>query len=455
MSDQQQQPQYPLSPSSPREEAYRVLMLARRDPDSFQDQFGLLKQVNFRGRFDLNLAIYLVSGTIKLQKRLDLILSKYLRKKLTSHSDSLITILRVGCFQLLPECNIPHYAAVNETVNLAKKYTPGAESMVNAVLKNIAQNIATLTFDELRADMLNYLTQYYSYPIWFVKELMTYYPEPVVEKFLRNGNDPQPLQMRLVDDAELIKQYLAKLQKMNIRFKQGKFLKNFIHIISDSNPTQLPGFESGKFIFQNEASGLVVELLNPLPNDAVLDLCAAPGGKTTDIAARVGSASKVTAVDISDLRLNLLRDNLKRLSIDNVLTVVGDGIKFSSGKYNKILVDAPCSGTGVFRKYPEGRWITTPEDVGRFAVMQCSLLNNAARLLSEGGDLVYSTCSVLHAENEFVIERFLNEHPDFELILPDWFQHKDVVGEDKFIRTFPGLKYFDNLFAACLRRKQS
>ena len=91
--------------------------------------------------------------------------------------------------------------------------------MVNAVLKNIALNIATLTFDELRTDMLNYLTQYYSYPIWFVKELMTYYPEPVVEKFLRNGNDPQPLQMRLLNDAEMIKQYLAKLQKLNIRFK--------------------------------------------------------------------------------------------------------------------------------------------------------------------------------------------------------------------------------------------
>jgi 16S rRNA (cytosine967-C5)-methyltransferase len=453
MTDQQQQ-QQPQPPSSPREEAYRVLMLARRDPDSFQDEFSRLKQLNFRGRFDLNLAIYLVSGTIKLQKRLDLILSKYLRKKLTSHSDSLITILRVGCFQLLPECNIPHYAAVNETVNLAKKYTPGAESMVNAVLKNIAQNIATMTFDELRADMLNYLTQFYSYPIWFVKELMTYYPEPVVEKFLRNGNDPQPLQMRLPDDAELIKQYLAKLQKMNIRFKQGKYLKNFIHIVSDSNPTQLPGFDSGKYILQNEASGLVVELLNPRPGDDVLDLCAAPGGKTTDIAARIGQSGKVTALDISEMRLNLLRDNLKRLVIENVLTILGDGMKFGSGEYDKILVDAPCSGTGVFRKFPEGRWITTPEDVGRFAVSQCSLLNNAARLLKPGGDIVYSTCSVLRAENEYVVERFLNEHPDFELIVPETFTHKDVMGEDKLMRTYPGLKYFDNLFAACLRRKQ-
>ena len=440
---------------SPREEAYRVLMLARRDPDTFQDEFSNLKRANFRGRFDLNLSIYLVSGTIKLQKRLDLILSKYLRKKLTSHSDSLITILRLGCFQLLPECNIPHYAAVNETVNLAKKYTPGADSMVNAVLKNIAQNIATLTFDELRGDMLNFLTQYYSYPIWFVKELLTYYPEPVVEKFLRNGNEPQPLQMRLPDDQELIRQYLAKLQKTNIRFKQGKFLKNFLHIVSDSNPSQLPGFESGKFIIQNEASGLVVDLLGPRPNETVLDLCAAPGGKTTDIATRVGAGGKVTALDISDTRLNLLRDNLKRLNIENVLTVLGDGVKFGSGEFDRILVDAPCSGSGVFRKFPEGRWITTPEDVGRFAVMQYSLVNNAARLLAPAGVLVYSTCSVLRAENEYVIERFLNEHADFELIVPEWFIHKDVIGPDLFMRTFPGLKYFDNIFAACLKRKES
>lgn len=172
---------------NPREEAYRVLMMARRDPEALQAGMADLKQRSFKGRYDLNLAIYLVTGTIKMQKRLDLILSQYLRKKLSSHSDSLITVLRLGCFQLLPECNIPHYAAVNETVNLAKKYTPGADSMVNAVLKNIAQNIEKLTFDELRSDSLNFLTQYYSYPIWFVRELLNHYPESVVEKFLRSG----------------------------------------------------------------------------------------------------------------------------------------------------------------------------------------------------------------------------------------------------------------------------
>lgn len=323
---------------NPREEAYRVLMVARRDPESLQHELAQLKQKNFRGRFDLNLAIYLVSGTIKMQKRLDLILSQYLRKKLSSHSDSLITVLRLGCFQLLPECNIPHYAAVNETVNLAKKYTPGAEAMVNAVLKNIAQNIEKLSFDELRSDMLNYLTQFYSYPIWFVKELLSYYPEAVVEKFLRNGNEAQPLQVRLHNDAELIRKYLAKLQQTNMRFKQGKFLKNFVHILSDANPTQLPHFDEGEYIIQNEASGLVVELLNPLPGEAALDLCAAPGGKTTDIAMRVGPTGTVTAVDISEPRLNLLRENLQRLKIENVTAIKSDGTKYKNGEFKKILL---------------------------------------------------------------------------------------------------------------------
>ena len=438
---------------NPREEAYRVLMVARRDPEALQHELAQLKQKNFRGRFDLNLAIYLVSGTIKMQKRLDLILSQYLRKKLSSHSDSLITVLRLGCFQLLPECNIPHYAAVNETVNLAKKYTPGAEAMVNAVLKNIAQNIEKLLFDELRGDMLNYLTQFYSYPIWFVKELLSYYPETVVEKFLRNGNEAQPLQVRLQNDSEQIRKYLAKLQQTNMRFKQGKFLKNFVHILSDANPTQLPHFDDGEYIIQNEASGLVVELLNPLPGESVLDLCAAPGGKTTDIAMRVGPTGKVTAVDISEPRLNLLRENLTRLKIENVTAVKSDGTKYKNGEFKKILIDAPCSGTGVFRKFPEGRWITTQEDITRYATMQIGLLKNAALILAPGGAMVYSTCSVLKGENENIIAQFLKETPEFEVTVPETFKLKDVIGEDNFLRTYPGLKYLDNIFAAHLTRK--
>ncbi len=438
---------------NPREEAYRVLMVARRDPEALQHELAQLKQKNFRGRFDLNLAIYLVSGTIKMQKRLDLILSQYLRKKLSSHSDSLITVLRLGCFQLLPECNIPHYAAVNETVNLAKKYTPGAEAMVNAVLKNIAQNIEKLLFDELRGDMLNYLTQFYSYPIWFVKELLSYYPETVVEKFLRNGNEAQPLQVRLQNDPEQIRKYLAKLQQTNMRFKQGKFLKNFVHILSDANPTQLPHFDDGEYIIQNEASGLVVELLNPLPGESVLDLCAAPGGKTTDIAMRVGPSGKVTAVDISEPRLNLLRENLSRLKIENVTAVKSDGTKYKNGEFKKILIDAPCSGTGVFRKFPEGRWITTQEDITRYATMQIGLLKNAASILAPGGAMVYSTCSVLKGENENIIAQFLKETPEFEVTVPETFKLKDVIGEDNFLRTYPGLKYLDNIFAAHLTRK--
>ncbi len=438
---------------NPRDEAYRVLMAARRNPETLQSELSQLKQKRFRGRYDLNLAVYLVTGTIKMQKRLDLILSQYLRKKLSSHSDSLITVLRLGCYQLLPECNIPHYAAVNETVNLAKRYTPGADSMVNAVLKNIAQNIEHLTFDELRTDMLNFLTQYYSYPIWFVRELLSYFPEGVVEKFLRVGNDPHPLQIRLDQDPENLKKYLAKLQKSNIRFKQGKFLKNYVHIISDVNPAHLPQFEEGDFIIQNEASGLVVELMDVQPGQSALDLCAAPGGKTTDIANRVGKSGTVTAVDISEARLSLLRENLSRLRIDNVYTVQSDGAKFKSGVYDRILVDAPCSGTGVFRKFPEGRWITTPKDVERFAALQLSLLENTVELLGENGFLVYSTCSIMRQENENVIQQLLANHSELEVAVPASFGHEDLIGDDKFLRTYPGLKYFDNLFAACLKRK--
>lgn len=438
---------------SPREEAYRIIMATRREPSALLDELARLREKEFRGRYDMNLAVFLISGTIKLQKRLDLILSRFLRKKLTSHSDSLLTVLRLGCYQLLPDSNIPHYAAVNETVNLAKKYTPGAEALVNAVLKNVSRQIDSITFDELRRDPMNFLTQYYSYPIWFVREILTYWPEGVVEKLLKYGNDPQPLQIRLGLDADQIKDYIGGLQRRNIRFKQGKFLKHFINIISDVNPIELPGFADGTFVMQNEASGLVVELMNLQPNDKVLDLCAAPGGKTTDIAARIGVEGSVTAVDSSQKRLDLLRENLERLKIENVFAVQADGVKFNSGTYDKILVDAPCSGSGVFRKFPEARWITTPEDVGRLSQLQVQLLDNAVKLLEPEGRIIYSTCSVLRGENELVIQRFLEAYTDFAIVPPVNFPYTSLIGEDLVVRTFPGLKYLDNMFAVCLARK--
>jgi 16S rRNA (cytosine967-C5)-methyltransferase len=438
---------------SPREEAYRIIMATRREPSALLNELARLREKNFRGRYDMNLAVFLISGTIKLQKRLDLILSRFLRKKLTSHSDSLLTVLRLGCYQLLPDCNIPHYAAVNETVNLAKAYTPGAEALVNAVLKNISRQIDSITFDELRSDQLNFLTQYYSYPIWFVRELLGYWPEGVVEKLLKYGNEAQPLQVRLNNDPELLKTYIGRLQRRNIRFKQGKFLKRFVNIITDVNPVELPGFSDGTFVMQNEASGLVVELLDPQPSDKILDLCAAPGGKTTDIASRVNADGSVTAIDHSQDRLQLLRENLERLKIESVIVVQADGTKFASGTYDKILVDAPCSGTGVFRKFPEARWITTPEDVGRLSQLQVALLDNAINLLAPGGRIIYSTCSILKAENEYIVERFLTKHPDFAVVAPENFPYTTLVGEDLFVRTYPGLKYLDNMFAVCLARK--
>ena len=149
----------------------------------------------------------------------------------------------------------------------------------------------------------------------------------------------------------------------------------------------------------------------------------------------------------------MLRENLTRLKIENVFTVQSDGSKFKSGVYDRVLIDAPCSGTGVFRKFPEGRWITTPKDVERFSVLQLALLENAISLLAEDGYLVYSTCSIMRQENEHVIDKLLANHSELEVAVPPCFAHTDLIGEDKFLRTYPGLKYFDNLFAACLKRK--
>jgi 16S rRNA (cytosine967-C5)-methyltransferase len=239
-----------------------------------------------------------------------------------------------------------------------------------------------------------------------------------------------------------------------------RFARDGIVLGRKGNPARDPNFLAGRFTVQDEASQLVVALLDPQPGERVLDLCAAPGGKTTAIAERVGPSGSVVAVDRNARRLNLVQRAVRRLGLTGIRTVVLDATRplaelAPPGGFDRILVDAPCSGLGTLRRNPDAKWRVKAGDPARLAEIQRALVGNAAAVLRPGGTLVYSSCTVLAEENEEIARHFLRGSRDFAALpkaaLPD--ETQNVADPEGFLRTFPQIHDTDGFFAARFERR--
>jgi 16S rRNA (cytosine967-C5)-methyltransferase len=239
-----------------------------------------------------------------------------------------------------------------------------------------------------------------------------------------------------------------------------RFARDGIVLGRKGNPARDRNFLAGRFTVQDEASQLVVALLDPQPGERVLDLCAAPGGKTTAIAERVGPSGSVVAVDRNTRRLDLVQRAVRRLGLTGIRTVARDATRSLAelapeGGFDRILVDAPCSGLGTLRRNPDAKWRVRPGDPTRLAEIQRALVGKAASVLRPGGTLVYSTCTVLAEENEEIARHFLNGPRDFAPIPKDAVPEevKTVADPDGVLRTFPHIHDTDGFFAARFERK--
>ena len=358
----------------------------------------------------------LVYGTIKFKLTLDWAISQVSRLSFSQIEPEVAWALRVGAYQLF-FTRVPAYAAINETVSAVKSLAnPGAGKFVNAVLRKLAE---TNPLENIESDdRVEYLTVKYSHPRWLVEKWLSEFSSlEEVEKLLQSNNQSPPLSLR-VNTLKISLEELEKLlEKRGLSFKRGRFSLDCLYIENwRGNLEKLEEFKKGYFYLQDEASMVVSEVLSPQPGERILDVCAAPGGKTTHLAQLMKDEGEIVAVDVNHSRLKLVLENASRLGIKSIVTVERDAreLDFPQGSFDAILVDAPCSGLGVLRRKPDIRWWKSKEDIPRMAQLQMDILNKAGIFLKKGGRLLYSTCTIFREENEGVVKGFLEKNTDFE-----------------------------------------
>ena len=377
-----------------------------------------------------------------------------------------LTVLRLGAYQLLYLDRVPPAAAVNESVRLVKQVgKTSAAGFVNAVLRRVAAvrqapGLPPPPGDTAdRETALAYLSVTASHPRWLVERWLDRYGLPTAADWTRFNNAVPPLTLR-ANRLRLTRQELARrLADHGVRTEPTRFARDGLTVVG-GNPYRPPLASGGLFLAQDEASQLVAELVGARPGERVLDACAAPGGKTSALAGTMGGRGMLVAGDLRPARLRLLRRTLASLDAATAGIVRLDlrrGIPFGP-VFDRVLVDAPCSGLGVLRRHPEIRWRRGPADLPRFAAEQLSMASHAAGAVRPGGHLVYATCSSEPDENEDVVAAFLDAHPDFEPVHPAREGPVSpglgaVLDDRGRLSTTPFRHRLDAFFAVVLRRR--
>lgn len=424
--------------------------------------YSNIKLNQYFKKYDLNpmdraFAAEILYGTIRWKLRIDYLIQKFSKLKLDKVSPWILNCIRTAVYQVYFMDKVPDFAAVNQAVEISKLKDKKASSFVNGVLRNILRNKEEFNNIDVK-DNIKRLSIKYSHPEWFVKKYLKEYGEEFLASLMEKNNTPSELSIR-VNTLKITKDELKKtLTKDDVEIRDGKadeslVLKGF-SLIEKSNE-----FNEGLFTIQDESSMLVAKVLDPKEGERILDLCSAPGGKTTHIAQLMKNKGEITAFDIHEHKLLLVKDNAKRLGIDIIKTYLKDAtiiIEEFKDYADRVLLDAPCSGLGLMRKKPEIRWNVTMQDINELKKIQYNIINNASKYVKVGGVIVYSTCTISSEENEDILKKFLQENPNFELndicaLIPEDFRTQTC--SKGFVKLFPNTNGTDGFFISRLIRK--
>lgn len=404
---------------------------------------------------DVGLISELVYGTITWKLTLDEIIKKYSNIKLKKISVWILNILRMGIYQIIFLDKIPKSAAVNESVNLAKRYGHKSSSnFVNAILRKVSVNDYK-ELEEIKDDKER-ISKTTSMPMWIIEELLKQKDIKEVEEICKNSNLKPNTTIRINKLKTNKKELEEKLEKRKIKYLEGS-LEDFFVLKKVKNIENIDLFKEGFFTVQDEGAGLIVDVLAPKEDECILDACSSPGGKTTYIAEKMKNKGKIEAWDIHEHRVKLVQNAAKRLGINIIQAKTQDATEFNQdlvGKFDKILLDVPCLGLGVIKRKPDIKWKRKKEDIEEITKIQKAILDNCSKYLKKNGELVYSTCSILKEENEDIIERFLKENLDFKICKENEKNYENIVifGEkDKYINIYPSNEN-DGFFICKLRK---
>jgi len=407
------------------------------------------KQYNL-STLDRNRVVVLSREILRWKGRLDLLIKKNLDHPIDRLKSQLLVILELATYELIIDDNVPDYAAINSAVDLAKrKFNKKTAGLVNAVLRKISSDSTNIKPEQSKD------FEWYSFPNWLFEKWLLQFGESRTHQLCEYFNSPVPLTVRR--NAYIIdhESFIEKIGLDDIQLSLSKNSNRFYDI--DSGGTQLinnPLFSDGYFSFQDRAAGAIVEVLNPQPNEIILDVCCAPGTKTNYIAELMQNTGKIFASDIDSERIDVAKKDDVRFKNKNIIWEQKDATKDTFPMADRVLVDAPCTGTGVIGRRPDIKWRRKPKHLESIVELQKSILNHVQKYVKPNGVLVYATCSLEEEENWQVVEAFLKLYNDFRVASIKNPQLVNLIDEKSALKTFPPEDKMDGMFAVKMIRER-
>ena len=402
----------------------------------------------------------LVYGIIEKKRYLDYMINKVSKIKIRKMQHPVKLVLRMGVYQLVYMDGVTDYAAINESVNIMKKLDKRSASFVNAVLRNISRNL-----DEVKDISLNTVDKlaiYYSYENWIVENLVKEYGFERIEAILRALSQKPNIYLRVNRTKlrpgqsmdYLVGQIIGRLIDQGLEASRVEGLEEAIKVKGLKSIDKHPLFREGYVSVQDISSILVAKVMDPKRESRVLDLCAAPGGKSTHIGELMENTGHLISQDIFDHKIKLMNTYARRLGLNNMEARLGDALVLNDdyiGKFDYVLCDVPCSGMGIVRRKPEIKY-KKEEEVLNLPDLQYQILENASSYLKEGGILIYSTCTIFKQENTDVVDRFLKNHKDYELDDLGPIKVFLGIGDKGLVKILPDRYEMDGFFICRMKK---
>lgn len=392
----------------------------------------------------------LVLGTVRMKLNLDYAISCASSRPTSQIDDEILWILRLQTYQLL-YMDVPDYAVCDTGVELARHFCKeSAASFVNAVLRNFIR-LGNVEYPNPDDDPVSYIELFLSHPRWIAELLIREFGVSRAISICRANNEPRAVSLRANLRRATREELAFELEKKGAEVEFSRIVPEGLLVKKIGDIAKLDSYLRGLFGIQDEGSILVGHITAPEKGMEVLDLCAAPGGKANHMSELMGNEGRILAIDVNSSRLNLIKKEAGRLGNTIIETVEMDARNVSKGisqKFDRVLLDAPCSGLGTLSRRPDLRWRKKLEDIEKLVGLQKELICEAAKMVKPSGFLAYSTCTLSKAENEDVANWFLENDGEFEPVIGD----ERFISDGKFFRVFPDEHGCDGMFIAVLKR---
>jgi 16S rRNA (cytosine967-C5)-methyltransferase len=442
-----------------REQIIDLLIAIERDKS--YAQLALKEALKDTDSKDKPFITEVVYGTLKYQLKLDYIIDSFSKTPVSKMKPLIRNILRMGAYQMMYLDKIPVSAAINEAVKIVKKRKfANLSGFVNGVLRTIDRNKESIQYPDKEKELEHYLSVTYAIPRWIISEWLLMYSAEITEQIADALNKRAKVCIR-VNPLHTTKEEIKHLlQEEHISCEEGTLFEEALYLKSVDSLQSLNSFKKGLWTVQDESAMLVAHVVNPKAGDKVLDMCSAPGGKSIHMAELMQDQGEIVSLDIHEHKLELIRQNTERMGIGIIKPVLWDGTVLQPDfvqAFDKVLLDAPCSGLGIIKRKPDIRYNKKPEDLREIAKLQRKLAEQAAKYVKEGGVLVYSTCTLSRQENQDMVD-YITSHLGLELSdIVDTIPHKlkAYIKNKGVLEVLPFVADTDGFFIACFKKKRA